>query len=473
MIVNPSVFDPSITSEQVYQIINDLPIGYNGLSQQMHYWGRLFGVVTGDQNEQDWDNFVVNQCIRDSIWSTLRAITEETESFTGFNLSRRFHNIKVNDIDFGRNLRVMPGIESVNHIPVFTGIPDLNEVPISPFILEDLEATSEGQRWYVLLPDTVVDNPHDVILRRSTDFGVYEPDRTRRPVKVGNDWKVYLDNQPTPYVALDKIVVQSTKYVYVDIDNPVLDDGELVATFPATNQIIPMAKLPQTLAGNKTRYWYYIWTLVDPSFYNNPVNLIYAEYYKLLPFISYKQYTEEEVFGLLVIDCDCACADCGNGERRYQVSAEIVDSRRGIVAFNIDGELLDQDDDGIYEYLDAACDDCIARALCGGTCSYELSFPYITNPIHLDETLRMSIPQILRALTFRVAAELPMVDCGCWKDDKERIGFIARQQETFGGTTTNPFTGTTALTIQYGDLRGQKAYVQMMSKVPRVKYTYL
>lgn len=470
MIVNPNTFDSTITPEQVYQLINTLPVGYMGLSQQMHYWGRLFGVVTGEQNEQDWDNFVVNQCLRDSVWSTLRAIVDETESSLGYNLSRRFHHETIHSTQFGENLKVMPGIESVNREPTYSTVVGLETVSVSPFVLTGLTATLESSKYYVLLPDNVVDNPHKVHIRRSTDMGTYAPDPTRRPSKVGSNWKVYLDNQPTPYQGTDPISVQHTDYVYVDITPPSSLSGTLVPVYTGTTQQIPQAKPMEILSGGQHRYWFYIYTLVDPAFYNNPVNLVNAEYYKLVPVITFKDYTEEEVFGELITICNC-CSDCGDTYRHYQVSANIVNARQGVVSLVVEGELFDDDDDGIYERLDTSCGDCWLQLLCD-SCAYELQFPYITNPIYLHEKLQIGMSSVIRAVIARTAAELPMVDCGCWIDDKEKLGFIARQQETFSKMSTNVF-GTTSVIYQYGDLRGQKLYAEIMSKVPRSKFIYL
>lgn len=472
MIVTPNNFDSSISSDAVYQLINTLPIGYVGLSQQMHYWGRLFGVITGEVNEQDWDNFVINQCLRDSIWTTLRSTVDEAENFLGYNLSRRYHEVLKTSVTFNTTVRIMPGIESINRVPTYTIVPDTEVVNISPFILTGLTATAEGQRYFLLLPADVVDNPNDVLIRRSSDFAMYTPDPTRRPTRVGNDWKVYLDNQPTPYNGIDEISIQSVKYVYVDIPPTVLASGSLVPVFYGTKQIIPQAKPSQLLGSGDTRYWFYIWTMVDPAFYNRPVDLVSAEYYKLLPFISFVQYTEEIAYGELITTGSC-CEDCGGDERHYRIATNIIDAQRGVVSYSVMGELFDDDNDGVYERIDATCVDCVDRGLCPDL-QYELRFGYITNPLNLDETLRLAISQILRAIIFRTAAELPLVDCGCWLySEGEKMGFIARQQEVFGSTSTNVFTGTTSVSFQYGDLRGQKAYAEIMSKVPRVKYVFL
>ena len=146
MIINPSTFDSSMTANEVYQLVNTLPIGYSTLAQQMHYWGRLFGVITGEVNEQDWDEFVVNQCLRDSIWSTLRTVADEAENFLGYDVSRRYHNVITGFVDFNTNVRVRPGIEKVDYAPTFTAIPDTDTVAISPFLIEGITAVADGQR---------------------------------------------------------------------------------------------------------------------------------------------------------------------------------------------------------------------------------------------------------------------------------------------------------------------------------------
>ncbi len=474
MIVSPESFDPSITPEEVYQLINTLPFGYLALAKESHYWGQMFGVVTGERNEQDRDQFVVNQCLRDSVWKTLRTVTDEAENFSGFNLSRRYHRVKT-AWNFGGIYQVRPGVELVSKIPSWRALTGYDAVSIDPFLLHDIVVTLVGSRYVAKVPTSVVDNPNDVILRRPTDYGTFSPDPNYRPSRVGSNWEITLDNTPVPYTVADQVDVQSVKYVYIDIVNPTLLDGETAyPVFPGTNQIIPQAKSPQVLDATHTRYWFYIYTLVNPEFYNNPVNLVNAEYYKLLEFIEFKAYSEVDDFAILTIDC--TCDTCAGTIRKYRVNVDIISKPYGTLSCCVTGQYFDDDGDGIFERFEEGTSNCLdVRA--GRGCGYELEFSYITNPTHLDETLRTAISQALRAIMFRTAAELPMEDCGCWmRIDQQadtRTGFIARQQESFGKTSVNPLTGIQSVTFQYGELRGQKAYAELMSKIPRHKFVLL
>lgn len=462
MIVNPEVFDSSLTPTEVYQLINTLPLSYQSLAQRTHYWGRMFGVVTGEDNEQDWGDFVVNQCLRDSIWHTLRSISDEAESAIGYDVSRRYHKHTVT-WPFGKKIKARPGIEKINVSPQWSVAPDLEDVVVSPFVIENVTPTLESSRYVVALDRELVDNPNDVIVRFSTHMGTISVDRGYRPRIDGTDWVITLDNHSTPWDGVTPLHIQSTKYAYVEITPPTLTQGQsYYPVFQGTNQIIPEALPRQNIGGGQVRIWFYIYNLVDKAFYNNPVNLVNAEFYKLVPTISINIYEEVEQKGRLTVTCDCdgGCGDCQNGVRVFQVTATIFNAELGVVDFCVDGEIVDEElETGSCEV--PTCPEC----------SYSLTFHYITNPNLLFEECRRAIPRILDAIMFKTAAELPMVDCGCWIDDKEKIGFIARQQETFSKQTVNAFTGTTTVLFQYGDLRGQKAYVEIMGKVPRIKYT--
>src|SRR5689334_15543855 len=335
MIVSPDSFDPSITSAQVYHLINTLPFGYLALAKESHYWGQLFGVITGEVNEQDRDQFVVNQCLRDSVWKTLRTVTDEAENFAGFNFSRRYHKVKTS-WNFGGVYQVRPGVEIVSKQPSWRHV-ELDDVPIDPFLLHDIDVVSVDSRYVAQVPTSVVDNPNDVILRRSTDYGTYSPDPNYRPRRVGSNWEITLDNSVVPYTIADQVDVQSVKYVFVDIQLPTLNAGEILyPVFRGTTQIIPQAKSPQDLGEGVFRYWFYIYTFVNPEFYNNPVNLVNAEYYKLLESIDFQAYSEVDEFATLTIDC--SCDTCGGDIRKYRVNVDIISKPYGTLSCCVIGQ---------------------------------------------------------------------------------------------------------------------------------------
>jgi hypothetical protein len=469
-IVNTSVFDPNATPEEVYNIVNSLPVSYWLFSQNTNYFARLFGVLTGERNEQDWTDFTINHCLRDALWSTLRSITDDAENYVGYNLSTRYHK-KTISFPFDKKIKVYPGIEITDVTQQWSDIVGYDQIVVDPFILRSA-TVNVGPPPTVEIPDNILDNPLNVILRRGSDNGTYSIDDTVIPFKSGSNWVLTLDNDTIPYTVGDDVNVQSVRYVYVDITPPITcENGTIYPVYPGTNQIIPQAKPVQQLLNGDDRYWFYIYTLVDPAFYNNTVDLIDAEFYKLLPYISFKCLTEIELKGRL--EKTCICPDCSGcrtccEDQVFQVSTHVEDSERGIVSFCIDGELVVEDD---VEVLQPTSCNCLS---CDSCHRYILTFYYKTNPDFLSERIQKGIGEIERAVVFRVAADLPIIDCGCFLNrPDERLGFIFRQQETFAKTSVNSFTGTVITLHDYGDLRGQRAYSEIIAKAPKLKAAFL
>jgi hypothetical protein len=463
-IVNPAVFDPNMTDDEVYNLINMLPVTYGRFSSNTNYFGRLYGVLTGEANEQDWSDFTINHCLRDALWTTLRSVTDEAENFLGYNVSTRYHTREM-DFPFDARRRTWPGIEAVDVEPQWNTVTGLNAVAISPFVLLNATVNIVLGKPEVTIPDSLVDNPLNIILRRNSDNGTYSIDDTVKPRKSGSDWIVTLDNDTIAYNIADQVNVQHVKYVFVDIDPETdeCDDGELYPVYPGTNQIIPQAKPYEVLGSGFRRYWLYSYSLVNPAFYNNTTNLVNGEFYKLLETIEFRCLTEVESKGLLTKSCVCEdCSDCCCDSGTYQVTTKIVDAANGVVSFCIDGKF---DDEGVLVPSECSC-------LSPDNChDFKLTFKYKTNPNYLSERLQKAVSQVIRAIVFRTAADLPVIDCGCFLDDgKEKRGFIYYQQEMYGRTSINQLTGTVTNQFRYGDLRGQQAYADIISKVPKHKF---
>jgi len=470
-VVNPSVFEPLADATDVYNTVNNLPISYWLFSQNTNYFGRLFGVVTGEQNQQDWTDFVVNHCLRDALWHQLHCVTEAAENFVGYNISPHFHT-KTTSWMFGENFRVWPGVEEVDIEQQWSDIAGFDSVAISPF-LDIIPTVTPGSPTTVAFPYALVDNPLNIILRRASDYGTYSIDRKIRPVRVGSDWVIALDDNTIPYTVGDTVLIQHVRYTYIEIETPTCSDGTPYPVYPGTNQIIPQAKVAEDIGGGFTRYWFYTYTLVDPAFYNNMVDLVEGDFYKLFQAIEFKCLKEVESKGILTRACKCQdCANCCACDAAiFQVSAKIVDAERGILSFCVDGELVLNEETLEYELVQTNLCNGIVRDNCH---KYTLTFKYKTNPEILNERYQKAICDIENAIVHRTAAELPVIDCGCFLNQPdERLGFIFSQQESFGRTSVNSFTGTVTNSFKYGDMRGQQVYADIISKVPRFKFALL
>lgn len=461
-VVTPENFDSTLSESAVWQTVNTMPVSYRDFAFQGHYWGRMYGVITGEKNEQHWEGVVANQCLRDSLWRTLHEVTDQAEQQIGFHLSRRAITTQ---LQWNGELRLYtyPGIEAVDVVPQWSDVVGYEQVPVSPFIAQNVTVTP-GSPNLVEIPEAVCSNPLEIFLRRDSDNGSYGIYTGVKPYRDGlGNWVVALDDN-IPYNILDQVNVQDTRYTYVDID-PADCDGTLYPVYPGTNQIIPLAKPVEVLQGGQLRYWFYIYTLVNTAFYNYEVNLIDAEFYKLLEYISFKCYEEVPSPATLTVSCTCGCESCATSceDAIYQLSTTIDKAQQGVLSFVIVGK-----------YVEGILDEskCFVEPV-GCSSTYTLRFSYITNPLYLPGVFRDVVPIVKRAIMHRSAAELPLVDCGCHLDDKERLGFIWKQQEMISSSTVRAFSGDITTHFKYGDLRGQLEYTDLMSKVPKYKFTLM
>ena len=188
-----------------------------------------------------------------------------TENFVGYNLSRRYHKVTTPyPLDPIIKLR-WPGIDAVDIAPKWV---DHNlVVDVSPFV--QLTPTVTGTvDPVVTLDHTLIDNPNDIILRQgASPYAAFPIKKGEYPKRtVGLDWEVQVASNQVSYQPSDGIAVQSTKYVYVDVDWTAMGvTGKIVPVFTGTHQIIPYVRVEQ-LTATSARYWFNIWAVVDPAF---------------------------------------------------------------------------------------------------------------------------------------------------------------------------------------------------------------
>lgn len=466
-VINPNTFRADLTNEEVYTILNTMGVDYFLFANHSHYYGRLYGVITGDDSYGDLaertvaDNFIVNECLREAVWRTLYNVQEETERYIGYNVSPRYHEETL-DWCWERPYKTFwPGIELVDIEPSWSTIAGYDEIAVSPFVEIGLVAVLGVDGWVLTLDSDVVNNPNDVHIRRDSDNGTipikYENGYPRR--NVGGDWEVILDSS-VGYSG-EVVNVQHTKYVFVDITPPTSLEcsGEVFPVYAGTNQIIKEAK-PMQVVGSDHRYWFYNYQLVDPSFYTETTNLLNGEFYKLLEFIEFKCFREVASKGTLTKTC--RCESCGCEDKRYEVTTTILDAAYGIVRFCVTGEI---DEEDVVTPLSSGCcpihDDNMS--------DWSLTFKYKTSPKRLKPHMAHAVSTVQRAILHKAAADLPVADCGC----HVVAGFIWEQQKSFATVKVNTFTGERSEQFRYGDLQGQKVYAELIEKIPVYKYKLL
>jgi len=461
MIDTMTMFQNLSTDEDKWIAANEMPIDPYKFATMTHYNARMFGMLSGDDISEKYGSFVINECVRESLWRVLYDVQIYTENFVGYNLSRRYHKVTMPyPLDPITKVK-WPGLAAVDTAPKWV---DHNlVVDLSPFVQVAPTVTGTVDP-VVTLDHTLIDNPNDVILRQgAAPYAAFPIKKGAYPKRTGTlDWEVQIASNTVSYNPADGVAVQSTKYVYVDVDWTSMGvTGKIVPVFKGTHEIIPYVRV-ESLTATSARYWFNIWAVVDPAFAtDDQIDLISGEFYKLMPSITFMEYQEVTSKALLVItqrdDCCQGCEECegcnGVPVGTYQVSTRVVDAARGLIGFQIDGELI-TDPDTHVTTLDTTSQCSVGKNPCY---IYTLTYSYFTDPANLPDRASGSIPNLLRAIMHRVAADLPMNDCLC----EIQYGFIYQCQQMYA-TMATTISGTNIVTNKYGNLHGHKVYQELL-----------
>lgn len=454
----PQSFQPHLTPQESYDIVNAMAIDYLQFAIYSHYYHRLFGVKTDSEEGTDGtvDRFTVNNCLREAVWTTLYAVQSQTEAILGYNLSPRYHT---ETVPVGASYRVKtryPGLESVDVVPQITVISDedVTEVPISPFVQEDVPVSLVGNVGTVTISKDVIFNPSDAIIRSADDGGAISVSNSggypRRDVN--GDWVVLLNSHEHALTNGELVNIQSRRFMFVDVDPIVTEVGETAhPVFSGTVQKIPLARPVERTSENKDRYWFYAYTLVDPAFFLEMVDLVKGDFYKLVQTVDFRKFYEATSPALAKRVTPTDCNSCDDTE--WRLDTRIIDAEKGIVEFDPVGvyRLVD----GVRTYIPKKYVD----VPFSNVQKVFVTFSYKTNPIYLPQRAQQDIPLIRRAIMHRVAAELPVTDCGC-----TTTGFIGEQQKAYQ-TATQLSNGAIISDLKYGSLHGQAVYAEMMRSV--------
>lgn len=298
----------------------------------------------------------------------------------------------------------------------------------------------------VLADSSIFENPADVQMRNGNTGNTYTPLKLAGyPKRVGNNWEIPIDTKLSGFDPGAPVHLQHRKHLILDVDPPVSPPAgaTLHPVYPGTNQIIAQAKSPQVLGNGKTRYTFFIYALVHPAFRFETVDLVKGEFYKLYPEISIKALSENAQQAQIVWVK-------GGTEKTVDVTLKPVLGQDGVFHVVLDDEVV--------------CDPCSIWADLG-CCEQDtpetikLRFWYKTSPARLDEIYQRQIPAVRQAICHRVAAELPIMDCGC----KVTAGFIFENQRRYDRITMKPYQGFEMRSSEFTDLFGRLRYETMLA----------
>lgn len=409
---------------------NNLLTGMEEFSRIACLDGRGMGVITAC--EECSLNF--NTCIRRRLLENLISNQEEVERILGYNLTPRYHEEEI--VWDGTSNRIQlnwPGVVEMNVIEDFNIIDAMYD--ISPFVIEDAPITDSGSTYVIVeLDGTLISNPRYAVIRNSLSNHTYQQQHIDNyPRKDGDgNWLVALEK--TPPFGTFSVNVQHCNKMRLTIETPECD-GDLVAVYPDTDDIIPFSD-PPVVDGDNTTYWFYSWSMVDPDFSDEIVDLESAEFYKLITQVQFACITSTESLPVVT-----TIENCSEG-------------------------LAEHDDLIIVESIYGRSSTIRVRA---STESCECKFPlkmkvyYKTDPFAVDGVTEGSLLAVQEAIAWLTAAELPMLSCGCPLPEKGG-GFIAESQRVYGDARVNPFSGETIFNVRYRSLHGQLKFYEKMSK---------
>lgn len=462
---------PELSLEDAWELANSIPIDFYAFANAVSLYARMYGVLTGAQEgskppkgssiTDKYNGFIANSCAVQNTWRKLFQVTVDTES--RLNYCIRDEGYFVEDIPFPESGVMMLRLPGVAKLNVKRGWSDIILTgSVSPYFALNATVTFDGTVPIVHMSRDYVSNPNNVFMRKNSDDGAYKINEAYGVSRSATEWEVPVDTNSSGYDVAEQINLQHKKYVWVDIAEPTLPvglpaDSVFVPVYPDTNQIIPH-EWEQVDASNR-RYRFPIYALVDPAFMHREVNLINAEFYKLLETVEFKYYYDEDapleaVYEIGNTQLSKTLDDTGLTVPPY-LTADLVEGSYGKI------QLLHKNTANTqFITLDE-----LSTFLCGDDPDVRIQnirvrIYYKCTPDSLPEKLTHQLPSVRDAIVWKTAAELPIESCEC---SMTELGLIAEAQQVYADTFTNVFSGTTVSRFNYGDRHGQVVWATTMN----------
>jgi len=438
-------FDSQLTQAQVDAIFNSMLVNLSEFSEYASLNGRMYGVKTqNDQKDITIDAYLRNQVIL-LLWSSQQIVEKQV----GFPLTTRYVEETLTYRPSGL-LQLKFPIDAINVAESFSAIDGFLPFSISPFIEENIPIEDSGDGYCIAEIDSSLSrNPSQVTFRDDTYRAYSAQHKTGFPRRnfVGN-WEIALDKSPAPPCETT-LHVQHHEYMVLEILDPADCEGTVVPVYPNSNQIIPMAREPESVGTDVTRYWFNPWVLVDDSFSTEEIDLTQAEFYKLLTQIEFKCVTEiVSAVELIVKETDCDgeanyvtyTADNIDLTKKLDMSLKVIDAEKGIV------ELWHDD---------------LPYSVGSLKTPVKVVVRYKTSPMASERENWIQL--IKEAICYLAAAEAPAGTCKC----VIKGSFIEIAQQPYTDIRINPITGETIVNLKFGNTYGHLIFSEKISRVQR------
>lgn len=464
--VTREMFPPGYSEEEIWELVNTLPLDFYSFAAFSGLYSRMYGVLTGAEegpeaplgtgNTNRLESFRANSCVIQALWRALIGVTNQSERRLHYSLRQSGYYTEEIQFPLNNTMRLrLPGVEKINVQRAWSDV--LVTGAVSPFFDENVTINMVGLVPTAEVSREFVEVPGNVYLR-GEDNGTYIVDEGVGYQRNATDWLIPIDQNKKRWDAPAVVKAQHRKYVWVTITPPEIPAGAtFVPVYKGTKQIIQQYEVT-VLDDGDWRFRLPIYALVSPESSFREVNLIRGEFYKLMEEIEFRYWYEESA--PLEIEYWFGNQQFVRTYNPATPTLPYMDAR------------LDSNEYGIITFLpqNTTCctpliNVCDILADCCSNPDFDITrtkvrIHYKTNPDYLSEPLRAQIPQIIDAIAWKVAAELPVESCGCSMERSYRIG---EAHQAYVETATNIFSGTTMSRFEYGDLHGQVVWTTVMN----------
>lgn len=439
MYITKDLIGFNATQAEVDYIINHMVLSASDFSEIACLDGRMSGVIT----DCDTCDYEFNECLRKSLISALISVQKTTESELGYDLTPRYYAETVRVDHNGSYALKHPGIAQVGILEAIASLE--GTYAVDPFLIPSVTVEDSGNGMcYAVVPTSLVSNPKKLDFWDDTDANVSIQAWQGYPKRVGENWHIALGGR-VPAPACD-VPIKAFHCEYTILDTPLLEceSGTVTPVYVGTTQRINQYK-PMELTEDGMRWFLPIEALLDPAFIDENANLSLGEFWKLIPEISFACFEEatSPVKMHYEQSCDCAVASEYDDEEDPRFTVTISDAARGLVVIN----------------------DCSFSTECCKQVK-ELTVYYKTDPSALG--IDVDLGGIRQAMSYYVAAILPLGSCGCKTTDGAH-GFIETAQQPYTDVRINPVTGETFVSLKFGNLYGQLVYTETIGRMPKFK----
>ena len=451
---NLDEFFPQYSTTELEELLNTLPMNMVDFSRRSDMYALLFGMKIGSFRTKDSliSPVVANSCLRQAVLDLLVSVSSEAEKLVGYLMRNRYVSEEVPFI-FDRKLETtFGGVEIMNVTRTWEAVVGLDAITVNYKTVDDPTVEEVAEKAYAHLPVSEVPNPRNIWIRREVGDGAFDEPADENPQWIANAgdpyWRVPLNTSPIKFETGEVIYVHDRQYAYCDITPPVLSEGETLApVYPGTNLIIPLARPVDVLSGGDHRYWFYVYTLILPDlYYDTDIDLENAspEFWKLFPTIEFKKWYESAAPMTVTVtigdQVDSYEFD-PDSPTTASIKAVLISPENGVYHFSIDPGFT-------------------FESYCGYTpTSVTATIRYKVSPSLLGQQYKKQINRIVQAMSYKVAAEMPMVSCECLIE----TGFLAEQRRETGVVHRNLFTNVDKFKIGYSNRIGNDAYHDIMS----------